>query len=73
VIYEIPSIGQKLDDFKQLMEHGCDKVYKEKISGGRGEAAEAVQKDDIDMIDLTKLDKFTRSIKEALRTYNSVP
>lgn len=70
----VSSAGQNLTtQIKQLQEAGCDKIYKEKVSGRKKEdreqfnlLLETVQKGDT--IVVTKLDRFARSTKDALNT-----
>lgn len=58
---------------KQLKEYGCEKIFKEKVSGRRKEdRKEFVKLLDIvksgDTLVVTKLDRFARSLKDALNT-----
>jgi DNA invertase Pin-like site-specific DNA recombinase len=70
----VSSAGQNLTaQIKQLQEAGCEKIYKEKVSGRKREDREqfnlllnTVQGGDT--IVVTKLDRFARSTKDALNT-----
>lgn len=70
----VSSVGQNLAaQLKQLEEYGCDKIYKEKISGRKKENREEFKKllnevKEGDIIVVTKLDRFARSTKDALNT-----
>ncbi|PHF65844.1 recombinase family protein [Priestia aryabhattai] len=70
----VSSVGQNLTaQIRQLKEAGCEGVFKEKVSGKKKEdreqfniLLEKVEKGDT--IVVTKLDRFARSIKDALST-----
>lgn len=70
----VSSLGQNLgSQLKQLEEFGCDKIFKEKISGRKKDNREEFQKllelvREGDTIVVTKLDRFARSTKDALNT-----
>ncbi|KAA0565330.1 recombinase family protein [Bacillus sp. CH30_1T] len=57
----------------QLKEFGCERIYKEKVSGRKKDNREEFNKilekvSDGDVIVVTKLDRFARSTKDALST-----
>ncbi|MFQ3542835.1 recombinase family protein [Halobacillus rhizosphaerae] len=70
----VSSRGQNLDSqINQLKVHGCERIFKEKVSGRKKEdreqfnqLLETVEVDDA--IVVTKLDRFARSTKDALHT-----
>lgn len=70
----VSSTGQNLEaQLLQLKEFGCDKIFKEKISGREKENREEFKKllqmvKGGDTIVVTKLDRFARSTKDALST-----
>ncbi|MCG6796360.1 recombinase family protein [Geobacillus sp. YHL] len=70
----VSSSGQNLEaQLKQLEEFGCEKIFKEKVSGRKKDNREQFNKlletvKEGDVIVVTKLDRFARSTKDALNT-----
>ncbi|MGG3210955.1 recombinase family protein [Geobacillus stearothermophilus] len=70
----VSSSGQNLEaQLKQLEEFGCEKIFKEKVSGRKKDNREQFNKlletvKEGDVIVVTKLDRFARSTKDALST-----
>ncbi|WP_281658228.1 recombinase family protein [Halobacillus sp. Cin3] len=70
----VSSKAQSLDiQVEQLERHGCKVIYKEKVSGRKVEKRERfnellVSVEAGDVIVVTKLDRFARSTKDALKT-----
>ncbi|UII58156.1 recombinase family protein (plasmid) [Cytobacillus spongiae] len=70
----VSSKGQNLQaQIEQLKVYGCEKIYKEKVSGRSLEKREQFTKlirtvQSGDKIVVTKLDRFARSTKDALNT-----
>jgi len=69
--------GQSVDaQVTQLRAEGCDKVFREKISGARADrpqlrrALAQLQKDDVLMV--TRLDRLARSTRDLLNTLDEV-
>jgi DNA invertase Pin-like site-specific DNA recombinase len=74
----VSSKGQDLTaQLNQLKENGCEKIFKEKVSGRNKEERESFQKlletvKEGDTIVVTKLDRFARSTKDALNTIEAL-
>ncbi|TKH06157.1 recombinase family protein [Peribacillus simplex] len=70
----VSSIGQNLTaQINQLKDHGCEVIYKEKVSGRKKDNREEFKKlletvEEGDTVVVTKLDRFARSTKDALST-----
>jgi DNA invertase Pin-like site-specific DNA recombinase len=70
----VSSSGQNLEaQLKLLEEFGCEKIFKEKVSGRKKDNREQFNKlletvKEGDVIVVTKLDRFARSTKDALNT-----
>lgn len=70
----VSSTGQNLEaQIKQLKEFGCEKIFREKVSGRKKDNREQFNKllNSVapgDTIVVTKLDRFARSTRDALNT-----
>jgi len=74
----VSSVGQNLDaQILKLEEYGCDKIFKEKISGRNKDNRPEFRKlletvKEGDAVVVTKLDRFARSTKDALVTIETI-